>query len=166
MIQGEWLMASDSHSRKIYNTMVSALKNNGWNFSEAENGELVIYSACSSEDLRIQFTIRVDSERQVIQFLSMLPFTFAQEKCVDASIAICVANYGMVNGVFDYNYQSGKVIFRLTTSFVDCEFGEQFFMLMMATAIGTIDQYNDKFYMLSKGTLTLEEFIKMEESNL
>lgn len=159
-------MAQDKKAaaRKVYDSMIKALNKKGWKFKESTDGKMVISSDYQGEDIPIGFIVRVDEERQVLQFLSQLPFSISESKRVDAAIAVCVANWWMVNGSFDYNFENGNIIFRLTTSFVDCEVGEDFFMSMIATAVVTTDEYNDKFLMLSKGTLSLEQFIKQANS--
>lgn len=37
-------------------------------------------------------------------------------------------------------------------------------MDMMATALMTTDKYNDKFLMLSKGVMTLQQFIESDKN--
>ena len=148
-----------AQAKKIYDSMIQALNKKGWNFKESKDGELVIYSSYQGEDIPIEFIVKIDEDRQVLQFLSMLPFAFPEDKRVDAAIAVCVVNYMLVNGSFDYNFESGKLLFRLTTCFVDSQIGEEFFMDMLATALLTTDEYNDKFLMLSKGVISIEQFI-------
>lgn len=149
-------------AKKIYSTMVSALKKSDWHFAEEEN-ELMIISSFTGDDFPIKYIIRVDADREVIQFLAPMPFSMAEDKRVDGAIAVCVANYGMVNGSFDYNINDGEISFRLTTSYVGCEIGEDFFMNMMVVALSTTDRYNDKFLMLSKGVITVQQFVESEE---
>lgn len=146
-------------AKKVYSTMVSALNAKDWKFEERE-ADLTIVSAYTGDDLTIRFFIEIDAEREVIRFIASMPFKIAEDKRVDGAIAVCVANYGLVNGSFDYDINDGEVRFRLTTSYVGCEVGEDFFMDMMATALMTTDDYNDKFLMLSKGMLTLAQFIE------
>lgn len=148
-------------AKKIYATMVSALEDEKWRFDVKED-ELKIVSGATGEDLSMRFTVTVDAKREVIQFLSPLPFNMAEDKRIDAAIAVCVANYGIVNGSFDYDMRDGEIRYRLTTSYVDCEVGKGFFMNMMLTALNTTDRYNDRFLMLSKGTITLEKFIELD----
>lgn len=150
-------------AKKIYSTMVSALKKSDWHFAEDEDN-LTIISSFSGEDIPIKYIIQVDAEREVVQFMSPMMFRMPEDKRVDGAIAVCVANYGMVNGSFDYNINDGEISFRLTTSYVGCEIGEEFFMHMMVVALSTTDRYNDKFLMLSKGVITVQQFVESDES--
>lgn len=156
-------MEDINQAKKIYSTMVQALNKKEWKF-EGKEEELVITSGYQGEDIPIRFFLRVDPKRQVIQFISPLPFDMAEDKRVDGAIAVCVANYGLVNGSFDYDLNDGEIRFRLTTSYCGCDIGEEFFMDMLATALLTTDQYNDKFLMLSKGVMTIQQFIEQDKN--
>ncbi|MGN0812258.1 MAG: YbjN domain-containing protein [Candidatus Coproplasma sp.] len=152
-----------AQAKKVYATMVRALKAKDWKFRE-EAEKLTIVSSCSGDDIDMNFIIEVDAEREVITFLSPMPFKTPEDKRVDMAIAVCVANYGMVNGSFDFDINDGEIRFRLTTSYCGCEVGEPFFMDMMSTALSTTDRYNDRFMMLAKGMMTLEKFIEMRSN--
>ncbi len=147
-------------AQRVYKTMVKALKGKNWHFEEREQ-DLTIVSNYTGDDLPVKFIIRVDAEREVIQYLSPLPFKMEESKRVDAAVAVCVANYGLVNGSFDLDINDGEIRYRLTTSYCDSEMGEDFFYDMMAVAVVTTDKYNDRFMMLNKGMMTLQQFIDM-----
>lgn len=149
-----------AQAKKVYATMVRALKAKDWHFRE-DAEKLTIVSSCTGDDIDMNFIIEVDADREVITFLSSMPFKAPEEKRVDVAIAVCVANYGMVNGSFDFDINDGEIRFRLTTSYCGCEIGEPFFMDMMSTALNTVDRYNDRFLMLAKGLMTLEQFIEL-----
>ncbi len=141
--------------------MVKALNDREWKFEEHAN-ELYIISGYQGEDIPVRFMIRVDAEHEVVQFVSPMPFDISEEQRINVAVAVCVANYGLVNGSFDFDINDGELRFRLTTSYCDCQIGDGFFMDMIATAVNTIDRYNDRFMMLSKGEMSLPEFIERD----
>ncbi len=149
-------------AREIYKLMVNTLTAKDWKF-ERHDSELLIVSSYQGEDIPIQFLITVDEEHEVVQFISPLTFNMPEDKRVEGAIAVCAANYGLVNGSFDYDIGDGSIRFRLTTSYKGCEIGSDFFMNMMATACFTTDRYNDRLMMLAKGMITVEKFIKMDK---
>ncbi len=149
-------------AKQVYDLMVKTLEEKEWKFQEHAD-ELLIVSNYHGDDIPIDFLITIDEKREVIQFLSPLPFKFGEDKRIDGALAVCSANYGMVNGSFDYNIEDGALRFRLTTSFTGNEIGPDFFMNMMAIACATTDRYNDRFMMLAKGMISLVQFMKMEE---
>ena len=77
-------------------------------------------------------------------------------------MAVCVANYGLVNGTFDYDLSDGEIRFRIVSSFRESILSEELFNYMVLVAASTIDDYNDKFLMVSKGMLTIQQFIEWE----
>lgn len=146
-------------AKKVYKNMVRALKAKNWHFIEKEE-KLRIVSNYKGDDLPVNFAITIDADKEVIQYLSPLPFKIDKAKRVDAAVAVCVANYGLVNGSFDMDISDGEIRYRLTTSFCDCDLGKDFFYDMMATAVLTTDKYNDWFKKLNDGTMTLQQFIE------
>ena len=69
----------------------------------------------------------------------------------------------MVNGSFDYDISEGKVSFRLTNSFTDTMLAPELIWDMIGVSFSTIDRYNDRFFMVAKNVMTIEQFIKAEE---
>ena len=148
-------------AEKVYETMVKALRAQDWKFEEHRD-DLTIVSNFQGEDIPIRYLIEVDSKREVIRFLAPIGFEAPEDKRIDMALAVAVANYGLVNGSFDYDLRDGEIRFRLTTSYTGCEIGEEFFMDMMTTALLTTDKYNDKFLMVSKGVMSVQQFIESD----
>ena len=63
-----------------------------------------------------------------------------------------------IDGSFDYNYKTGKMTFRMTAVYLDSLFSKGLFAYMLACAFYTVDKYNDKFLMIAKGFLPIEDF--------
>ncbi|MBQ7906527.1 MAG: hypothetical protein IJ309_00985 [Clostridia bacterium] len=148
-------------AKSVYNNMVSSLKERNWNFDEKEE-DLLIVSGIKGDDLPIEFIVEVKAEQEVVQFLSRLPFAISEDKRVDGAIAVCVANNGLICGSFDYDIGSGEIIFKLANCYKGSSLGADIFEHIIMLAASTIDNYNDKFFMLSKGAISLEDFINQE----
>ena len=147
--------------RAVYETFCNALTADDWKFNRHDE-DLVITCGAKGDDLPMEFVIRVDCQRSIVSVLSRLPVTFDEDKRVDGSLAICVANHGMVHGSFDFNQGNGEVYFRLVNSFHGSKLSPSLCIYMILCACHTIDNYNDKLLMLSKGLISLEQFIKSE----
>ncbi len=80
---------------------------------------------------------------------------------MEFAVAVCDANNGMIDGRFDYNINDGRLFFRMTSSFRESLIGEVLFQYMIICACRTIDAYNDKFFELAKGLISLDQFIKI-----
>ncbi|MBR6742530.1 MAG: hypothetical protein IKM09_03700, partial [Clostridia bacterium] len=91
--------------------------------------------------------------------ISHMPFVIHEDKRLDVAIAVTALNNRLVDGCFDYDIKSGHMFFRMTNSFIDSRLDEEVFAYMLFCACKTIDDYNDKFLMLDKGMLSLEQFL-------
>lgn len=126
--------------------------------------DLVISCGVRGEDLPIDLLFMVRGDRQIVQLISPLSFKIDEDKRLDAAVAVAVANYGLVNGSFDYDISDGEIRFRMTQSFIEHMPCKEVFHYMLLAAYSSIDQYNDLFLMLNKGLMTLEQFITAERT--
>lgn len=127
--------------------------------------DLVISLGMNGDDIPMNLLIMVRAEKQAISLISPMPFKMAEDKRVDGAIAVAVANYGIVNGCFDYDISDGEIRFRVVQSYIDSVLGPEVIRYMIAISVGTVDQYNDRFLMLSKGMIDLQKFIEMDSQN-
>ena len=148
-------------AKEVFDALVNMLDTRDWKYDKFEE-DLVIKSGIKGEDLPIEFIVVVKPKNQVVQLLSRLPFQIPEEKRVDAAIAICVANNGLVDGSFDYDIAEGNITFRLTSSYRESELGADLFEYMILVSAGTIDDYNDKFFMIAKDMMSVQQFIEKE----
>lgn len=146
---------------EVYQTLCNMLDNIGWNYERVDD-KLMIRSGIKGDDLPIEFLVMVKPRNEVVQFLSALPFNMAEDKRVEGAMAICAANYGLVDGSFDYDLSDGQIVFRLTSSYRQSLLSEALFEYMIMVSASTIDKYNDRFFMLSKGMIDLGKFLEME----
>ena len=145
-------------AQKVYGTMCSTLDSHEWHYKKDEE-KLSIDCGAQGEDLPMEITIKVDAERQLIMLLSHLPFVISEDKRLDVAIAVSAVNDKLVDGSFDYNIADGHMFFRMTSSFIESEIGNELFTYMLMVSCHTIDEYNDKFLMLGKGMMSIEDFI-------
>ena len=87
-----------------------------------------------------------------------------EDKRQDGAIAVCAANYGLVDGSFDYDIGDGEIRFRLASSYRDSDLGPDLFEYMIMVAASMVDNYNDKLFMLAKGMMTVQQFIEKENA--
>ena len=120
--------------------------------------DLVVTINMNGNDLPMDFVVKVDEERDLIRVLSRLPVVFQGEKLLDGAIATSQINYGLVDGSFDFNFEKGEIIFRLTSSYKGCTVSKDLIYYMMSCACYTVDDYNDKLLALSEGKITVKDF--------
>ena len=152
---------STQNANQAYATLIHMLDTRDWKYEKVEDKKL-IKAVLKGEDLPIEFLMIVEEEKDVVQFISALPFNMPEDKRVDGAIAVCVANYGLCNGSFDYDLRDGEIRFRMTTSYKGGAVNDDLLEHMILVAAATIDNYNDKFFMLAKGMMSVQQFIEKD----
>ncbi len=150
-------------AKEIFDALVNMLDTRGWKYDKHEE-DLLIKSGIKGDDLPIEFIVVVKPRNQVVQLLSRLPFQMPEEKRVEGALAVCIANNGLVDGSFDYDVSDGDITFRLTSSYRESTLGADLFEYMIMVSAGTIDDYNDKFFMIAKDMMSIQQFIEKENA--
>lgn len=151
---------NNAYAKKVYESVMAALDGMGWTYDRYDE-DMLIKSGVKGDDLPIQFLIKVDGDRSLLSYWSKLPFATEEEKRIDMALAICAANNRMADGCFDYDVNTGEIVFRLTASFKgDAVLPHELLEYVVMVSAYTIDKYNDQFFMISKGALSVEQFIK------
>lgn len=146
-------------AKVAYDTLCEMLNEHKWHYEE-DKENLVISCGAQGEDLPIKFLIRVDAERQIIALMSYLPFSIPEDKRVDIALAVSAINYVLADGSFDFNFVDGTLLFRMTSSFRASLLGKDVFEYLLFVACKTVDDYNDKFLMIIKEKMSLEDLLK------
>ncbi len=152
--------AKFERAKKIYENLCTAIENEGWHFDRVDE-DLTIVCTARGEDLPIGINVSVDAERELIILLSKLPFTIPEEKILDTAVAVSFTNYSLVDGSFDFNVKDGTMYFRMTSSFIESDIGNDLFVYMVMLSCRIVDDFNDKFVMLGKGLMSLENFMSI-----
>ncbi len=145
-------------AKKVFSTICRTLDKEEWKYDKDEEN-LIIESGAQGDDLPMKFRIIVNAENMLTSFISHIPVVIQEDKRLDIAVAVSIINNRIVDGSFDYDITSGHIFFRLTNSYIDCELGEDVFWYMLHCSLSTIDEYNDKFLMLAKGMITIEQLI-------
>lgn len=148
-------------AQQVYQTVCAALEARDWKYKK-EEADLLVRSGVRGDDLPIEFVIAVDEDRQLIRVLSPLPFKMSEDNRIDGAIAVCAANFGMVDGSFDYDLTNGRIVFRMTESFRESTIGQLLIQYMISCTIAMVDEYNDKFLALNSGVMKVEAFFQKD----
>lgn len=147
-------------ANSVFHTLCNHMDALGLHYTKDES-DLTAVCPFRGEDLPIELRIGVDADKELVMVLSFLPFTVAEDKRLELAIAISIANNKLVDGCFDYDIQGGHIFFRQVASYMDSDLGAELFSYMMECSHRTIDDFNDKFMLLSKGIITLEKYMEM-----
>lgn len=129
---------------------------------ERHDDDLVVTCTVSGDDLPMQILFTVRDDRQIVQLMSPMPFVVPDEKRFDMALATTIVNDRLVDGSFDFDLGDGKCAFRLTASYIGSILGKELFEYMLMVSAATIDEYNDKFFMIAKNMMTLEQFLESD----
>ena len=154
-------MTNEQRAKIVYDKVKAHLTNNDFKY-ECDDQKMTIVLRATGEDLPLLVFASVDANRQLIRILSPIPVKMPEDKRIEGAVASSVANYGIVAGNFDYDMSDGEIRFRVTQSFREGDVTDEIIHYMFSILFGTVDQYNDRFFMLAKGMMSLEQFIGME----
>ena len=146
---------------RAFNRIDAYMKAKDWKYDKDVEEFRFTYQV-GGDDLPMRFTLFVDAEREMIRSLSFLPFDFAEDKRIEGAVAVCVANYGMVNGCFAYDISDGTVFHKLAVSYKDTEVTDEMITYIMGLGMAMVDKYNDRFFALNKGYISIADFMKDE----
>lgn len=145
-------------AQATFSALCRGLDENEWPYQKDEE-KLRIHCSARGEDLPVEITVVVDSERMVVLLLSPLSFKVQEDKRVDVALAISAINNKLVDGCFDYDITEGRMHFRMTNSFIESELDEEVFKYMVGVSCKTVDDFNDKLLMLAKGLISVEQLL-------
>lgn len=145
-------------AQKVYDTICSMLDAKDFNY-ESEIGSLEIETGIKGKDIPMPIKYVVHPERQIVSIYSPLPFDIDEDKRVDIALCLTVVNNHLVDGSFDYDLAKGHIAYRATACYIDSEIGENLFDYMLTMVATTVDEYNDKLYMVNQGLMDFDQFI-------
>lgn len=150
-----------TQAKSVYTTLCNALDYNNWKY-ERHDEKLTIISGSLGEDLPIAFAVTVNADVGVVTLVSRLPLTVPKDKQVETAAAVAIANRGLAHGNFDYDLKEGHIFYRMSNSFRGCALGEGSMVYMISVGCQLVDNYNDRFLMLTKGMINLQQFAASE----
>ena len=148
-------------AREVFNGLCAALDRRNWKYDKEED-KLMVHFRVSGDDIPMQFFIFVEAGPQIVRLMSPMPFKMSEGKRMEGAIATCVANFGMVDGSFDYNLADGGIYFRQTASYRESNIGDGLFQFMISCGCAMVDRYNDKFLAIDRGFLSISDFIAQD----
>ena len=148
-----------TQAKFVFDNICEMLDDDGWKYKKDEE-KLSVAFGMKGEDLPMEVKIYVRPQINIVELYSHMPFKVKEDKRVDMAVAVSVINNTMVEGNFDFNIKTGTLLFRSTLCFDDSVILKDSYKFMLALSLGMVDEYNDKFLMLSNGIFTLEKFLE------
>lgn len=148
-------------AQHAYHKLIAMMDDRNYTYTPNEEKREVNITIHGNDTI-MEFTFRINTDRQLVLLNAPMQFTVAKERRVEMASAIAIANFGMYNGCFDYRISSGEIYFRMAQSFTGSLLGHELFAYMLDSACSMIDTYSARFLMFSKGVIDLDKFIDME----
>ena len=133
---------ANEEGKKVFKLLCSMLDSIGWTYDKMEE-KLAIETSARGDDFPIHIRIGIDDDHK------------RQEGAVCAG----AANYRIVDGAFDYDVRDGQILYRQNVCYRDAVISEETLKYLLNCACSTVDQYNDKMFMVAKGVLPLTDYI-------
>ena len=103
-------------AQTVYKALCEMLNERDWHYEKDEEN-LAIKCGAQGDDLPMEIIVEVDRKRQLVSLLSQMPFAVPENRRTALAVAVSQANNGMVDGSFDFDYLSGRIVFRMTSSY-------------------------------------------------
>ena len=152
-----------ARAKKAYSDLCTHLDAIGLKYTRHDDDK-VITLTLRGDDLPIEMILAVRERQEVIQLLSYIRPKTPEDKCIDAAVAVNVANYGLIFGSFDYDISDGEICWRAVLPYRDAAITKDQVDYLVMVSAATIDKYNDRFLMLNKGMMTMEQFIASKDA--
>ena len=147
------------HAHEVFTTLTKALNEKQLKYT-AETENFAVNLRFCGNDLEFDLSISVLCDPCVICIKSEIPFVIEKQKATVFSVATCLANNALVLGNFDYDKNTGSLTYKCVTTYENCILGYGTFYYLIENACYAIERFNDKFFALNLGHLTLENFMK------
>ena len=146
----------------VYQIICSALDGEDLHYSKKEK-DMAVVLQLRGEAGPVNFLIEVDAQRQLICLISPIGFKMSEEKRMDGALATLAANYGMIDGCFDYDLSDGSISFRMAAAYANSLIGEELILYMIACSEAMIEKYMPEFLAINKGMLKIQDFIAKDK---
>jgi len=142
----------------VFSTISKVLEKEEFNFQKDEE-KLEFRFGARGNDLPVDIIITVIPGRDLITFLSFLPFKGVGEKMTDIAMAICEINFKITAGCFSMSLKNGAIAFQISQSFKGSLISEELIKDILYTTFFTVDEYNDKLFDVSRGKLAASDIL-------
>ena len=143
-------------ARAAFRTMCELLDDRGWHYDRNDD-EFTVRFGVRGEDIPMNITMNVSADTHMAYLTSHLPFDVPEISRDAIVMAVCRANNGIVDGCFDFNYDDGHILFRLSSCFLDSLMSKAMFEYMLLVSCNTVDAYNDKFMHVIKSGMSCDK---------
>ena len=144
---------------QLYQQLKDHLDAHGIKYTPHDNDQVITLTA-QGEDFPIPLIIRVIGEIEILRISSPIPGNFPEDKRIDAAVAVATINDQLMIGTFTLDMNDGSVAYRICHNFHDNDISEEQIRYLITAMFKITDDFNDSLFLLSKGMITLDQFIE------
>ncbi|MEM9544023.1 MAG: YbjN domain-containing protein [Cyanobacteria bacterium P01_E01_bin.42] len=112
------LSQDQSKKHSIFEIVVNFFKEDDWPFQEIE-GEQALYSSFQGEHGKWDCYAKVLTEQMQFVFYSVYPINVPESKCFAIAEFLTRANYGMIIGNFELDFNDGEIRYKTSMNVED-----------------------------------------------
>ena len=146
-------------AKSVFKTFCEVLDEKNVNYTKKKD-RLAVNCILHGNDIPVAIDAVVDENDMIVLALSPLYFTVPKERREVIAVAVSEINAYLLDGHFDFDYQTGSINFRIFLSFANSIIDKQAFEYMIDTIFAVVDDYNDKLLFISKGDMGIEDALK------
>ena len=150
-------MSKESEAKVMFNTLCQTLDNMNWRY-EKDAQNLVVRTSAVGQGLSMKLNLHVDADRQVMYLKSPMPFAIPQNVYDTVAKAAIIANYSMLNGSFEFDFDTGYLGFKMVVPYMESILSEKVCHYLIILSCNMTDKFNNKFQALAEGRMSVSEF--------
>ncbi len=150
------------YTRLNYIAACEMLDEQKWQYIKDDN-EFTIDAQAAGTNLPIVLRFQFNPRLEIATLYSPLKDEAKKAKREIMAVAATYANVGLIDGNFDYDYASGKVVFRLTASYKNCVLSKDTYQYMLFLTCKLVNDYNAKFKRVCDEKLSEDDVRKLFE---
>ncbi len=148
----------NNNAEKIYNYILDALNAKKITVLSANNAEYTIDVLVGNREASEAMTFNVDGDRGLILLYSAISLIVPKEQSRDFSYAVSVLNASLSGGSFDYDIDTGEVVFRISGNPLVRDENDPLVYYMLARAFETVNTIKRRLKDLAEGELGMRDF--------
>lgn len=155
---------SIENAKRVFATVIKTLNNRKWTYVLDEE-KLKVSFDVYSDDLPMELMLCVVPELDAIACISRMPFDVPKNKAPVACVVVNMLNLTLTIGSFEYDHNNDCIAYRTCSNIRDTIVGCGMIDDIIDDACYMVDEYNDKFLLLFKDKITVNEFFADDEED-
>lgn len=145
-------------ARENLTALCNTLEKDGIKYNKDEQ-KLTVHTAVKGKNTDILVAISFSPEVGVLSFMCPVNLAVPENYRGQFAIAVSRINFAMLEGGYDFNPQSGAVMYRLSTCYEESVLNEDAFRYLLFTAFKHSDEYHPALKTVVDRQMTADQII-------